>query len=298
MKPIIDGSFIAMLESRDLHIARPMDGLFGGNRRAKNHGSSVEFAEYREYAAGDDLRRIDWNLYARFEKLFLKLFVDERQLHHRIYLDASASMDWGEPRKSHRALQLMAALGFLAVQAMDRVSFYIIHGDCCELLCPTVVGRQAFYHAANLLNSVRFHGEAEMGKALLSQADPGKDDGMSILISDFLTDEDWQSGADYLVFKGRSLQVIQILSPDEVSPETRGKVFMLDSEAHEEEDDRNMRHEVNRSAMKAYEEALLYHQNQLRSFCDARGAGFLSICSELSIEQMLFMKATEVGLIQ
>ena len=75
MKKVIDGNFIAMLESRDLHINRPMDGLLGGNRRSRNYGSSVEFADFREYVPGDDLRRIDWNLYARFEKLFLRLFV-------------------------------------------------------------------------------------------------------------------------------------------------------------------------------------------------------------------------------
>ena len=298
MKPIIDGNFIAMLESRDLYIQRPMDGLFGGNRRAKTHGSSAEFAEYREYTEGDDLRRIDWNLYARFEKLFLKLFVDERQLHHRIYLDASASMDWGEPSKAYLALQLMAAIGFLAVQSMDRVSFYVIHRDRCECICPTVVGREAFYNAANALNAVKFYGQSQMGKALSNEPDPGRDDGLSILISDFLTDEDWGGGVDYLLFKGREMHLVQVLSPDELTPDMRGKFFMLDAEADTESDDRNMKYEVTRTAMKAYEEALLYHHRQLRSFCDARGMGFLTFSSDESIEQILFMKATQEGLIR
>ncbi len=298
MKPIIDGNFIAMLESRDLYVHRPMDGMFGGNRRSKKHGSSAEFSEYREYAEGDDLRRIDWNLFARFEKLFLKLYVDERQLHHRIYLDASASMDWGVPNKGHLALKIMAALCFLGVQAMDRVTLYVIHGEHCELLCPTVVGREAFYNAAGKLNSVRFFGESDIGKALCAEPEPGKDDGVSIVISDFLTDEDWGQGVDYLLYKGREMQLVQVLSPDEVTPDTRGKVFFLDSEAVEEEDGRNVKFEVNRFAIKAYEEALLYHQNQLRQFCQARGVGFLTFCSDESVEKILFMKATEEGLIR
>ena len=128
MRQVLDGAFLSMLEARDLQIRNPMNGLFGGNRRSKAYGSSAEFADFRDYTPGDDLRRIDWNLYARFEKLMLKLFVDERQLHHKIYLDASASMDWGEPNKADVALKLAAALGFLSVQAMDRVSFYAIHG--------------------------------------------------------------------------------------------------------------------------------------------------------------------------
>ena len=83
MQRMIDDEFLSMLESKDLQIHFPMSGLLGGTRRSNAYGSSVEFADYREYTPGDDLRRIDWNLYARFEKLYLRLTVDERQLHHR-----------------------------------------------------------------------------------------------------------------------------------------------------------------------------------------------------------------------
>ncbi len=109
MKRIIDEDFIAMLEGHDLCIKNLMNGLFGGNRRSQAYGSSAEFADYREYVAGDELKRVDWNLYARFKKLYLKLFVDERQLHHRIYFDTSGSMDWGNPSKAYTALRLGAA---------------------------------------------------------------------------------------------------------------------------------------------------------------------------------------------
>ena len=298
MKKIVDGSFIAMLESRDLHLHRPMDGLFGGNRRAKSYGSSVEFADYREYTEGDDLRRIDWNLYARFEKMFLKLFVDEKQLHHRIYLDCSSSMDWGRENKSHLALKMAAALGFLSIQAMDRVSYYALKGDKCEQLYGRIFGRDAFYRAADGLNELRFKGECDLGKAILSQEDPGKNDGLSIIISDFMTESDWKSAVDYLVHRKREVYLIQILARDEITPSLAGRVFMLDSESMDEDDERNERHEITRSAMKAYEEAFLYHQNELRQFCDSRGVGFLTVPSDESIERLLFLHATEVGLIQ
>ena len=275
MKQVIDGGFIAMLEARDLHIKNPMNGLFGGNRRSAAYGSSAEFADFREYAPWDDLRRIDWNLYARFEKLFLKLFVDERQLHHNIYIDASASMDWGEPIKSHIALKLAAALGFLSVQAMDRVSFFTIHEDVCEDLCQTVVGREAFYNAADNLNSVEFYGEGDIGDAIRSVEDP----------------------VDYLLYHKREVYLIQVLSRDEITPNISGKVLMLDSEAPTEEDERNYRSDVTRSSVKAYEEAFLYHQNEIREFCAARDVGFITVCSDESVERMLFYKATEEGLI-
>ena len=298
MEQIIDGGFIAMLESRDLCIRDPMNGMFGGNRRSRAYGSSAEFADFREYAPGDDLRRIDWNLYARFEKLFLKLFVDERQLHHRIYLDASASMDWGEPNKAHTALKLAAAIGFLSVQAMDRVSFYTLHDDVCSDLCRTVVGREAFYNAANLLNSVKFYGEGDFGAAFQGLEDVGHGDGISVIISDFLTDTDWKSAVDKLLFNRREVCLIQVLSRDEVIPNFSGKVLLLDVEAPDEEDPRNYRTEVTRSSVKAYQEAFLYHQREIKEFCASRNVRFITVCSDESIEQMLFQKATEVGLIQ
>lgn len=298
MKKIIDDSFIAMLESRDLQIKNPMDGLFGGNRRSRKYGSSVEFADFREYTMGDDLRRIDWNLYARFEKLYLKLFVDERQLHHRIYIDSSASMDWGKPNKSHAALKIAAALGYLSVQSMDRVSYYKIHRDRCESISRTVVGREAFYNAAGLLNDVKFTEESDIGKAFAGLENPGKNNGLSIIISDFMTDSDWKSAVDYLLYHGREVYLFRILSRDEITPSLSGKVFMFDSEAIEEEDDKNFKYEITRSSVRAYEEAFMYHQNDIKSFCDARGVGFITLCSDESIEKMLFMKATEGGIIK
>ena len=297
MKQIIDGGFIAMLEARDLRIQNPMNGMFGGNRRSRAYGSSAEFADFREYAPGDDLRRIDWNLYARFEKLYMKLFVDERQLHHNIYIDASASMDWGEPNKAHIALKLAAAIGYLSVQAMDRVSFYAIHEDSCEDLCQTIIGREAFYNAANILNTVDFYGDGDIGAAFETLENPGNGDGISVIISDFLTDSDWKSAVDKLLYHNREVYLIQVLSRDEITPDISGKVLMLDAESIDEDDGRNYRSEVTRSSVKAYEEAFLYHQKEIKQFCAARNVGFIPICSDESVERMLFQKATEVGLI-
>ncbi len=271
--------------------------MFGGNRRSKAYGSSAEFADYREYAAGDDLRRIDWNLYARFEKLYLKLFVDERQLHHRIYIDASSSMDWGEPEKSHIALKLAAAIAFLSVQSMDRISLYAIHEDNCEDLCRPIIGREAFYRAAEILNDVEFYGDGDIGRAINAEENPGHGDGISIIISDFLTECDWKSAVDYLLYHKREVYLIQILSRDEITPNISGKVLMLDSEATDEEDEKNYKSEITKTSVKAYEEAFLYLQNDMKSFCAARDVGFTAICSDESIESMLLTKMAEMGVI-
>ncbi len=298
MRKVIDDAFISMLESRDLYIDTPMNGLFGGTRRSNAYGSSVEFADYREYIPGDDLRRVDWNLYARFEKLFLKQFVDERQLHHRIYMDASASMDWGKPNKAEAMLQIAAALGYLSVQAMDRVSFYAIHKEKCEDICIGVSSREAFYNGAYKLNNLEFYGEGDLGKSICSQENPGKGDGISIIISDFFTDSDWKAAVDYLLYRKREVYLLQVLSRDEIAPGMQGKVLMLDMESEDEDDMRNYRTELTKSSMKAYAKAFAYHQNELKQFCASRNVGFMTVCSDYGIERMLFEKATEVGLIQ
>lgn len=297
MRKIIDDAFISMLETRDLNVHSSLNGLFGGNRRTVKHGSSAEFADYQEYVPGDDLRRIDWNLYARFEKLFIKLFVDERQLHHRIYVDCSASMDWGDPHKGETALKLACALGFLAVQSMDRVSIIEIHDDKCDNVANNVVGKERFYEAVNKLNSTEFYGSSEIGSALTREENVGNGDGMSVIISDFLTESEWKSGAEYLRYSNREVCLLQVLSPEEMDPVMMGKMLLLDSEAKGNDDPRNKRMEISRDTLKAYSMALEYHQNELRQFCDTRGIPFVTVCTDEPIERILFMKSTEAGII-
>ena len=298
MKKIIDDAFISMLEQRDLYIDGAMNGLFGGERKSKAYGSSVEFADYREYARGDDLRRIDWNLYARFEKLYLKLYVDERQLYHRIYIDASSSMDWGKPSKGEVAVKIAAALAFLAVRGNDRVEIDVLRGSECTPLCRAFTGTEAFYRAADLLNGLKFHGSTDFGTALNATDNVGKDDGLSVIISDFLTENDFMGAIDRLVYRGRRVHLVQILSEDELSPSLRGKMTLFDIESDHEDDPRNVRSIISRSKIKAYEKALEWHQNEIKQFCNARGAGFFTVCSADPIEKILFMKAAEERLIK
>ena len=149
-----------------------------------------------------------------------------------------------------------------------------------------------------MLNEVDFYGDGDIGAAFDSLEDPVHGDGISIIISDFLTDADWKSAVDKLLYHNREVYLIQVLSRDEITPDISGKVLMLDAESIDEDDSRNYRSEITRTSVKAYEEAFLYHQREIKNFCAARNVGFITVCSDESIERMLFMKATEVGLIQ
>jgi len=298
MKNIVDGSFFATLEVLDLNIKKLMNGQFGGNHRSSAYGNSIEFADFREYTAGDDLRSIDWNIYGRFDKLFIKLYVDERQQHHHVYIDTSASMDWGEPSKAYAALRVAAAFGYLSVQAMDRVTFFALKDSDCEDLCHTVVGKDAFYRAVGKLNQVEFYGETDLCAAIKACENPGKGDGVSIIISDFLTDSDWRSAVDYLLYRGREVVLVQMLSRDEIAPGMNGKLQLMDSESDGEEDVRNYKSEITKSSVKAYAEALAYHENEIRKFCASRAVGFMTLCSDESIEKILFKKGLEAEVVK
>lgn len=288
----IDEEFLTMLEGRDLNIRRQMDGLFGGNRSSAFYGSSLEFADFREYLQGDDPRRIDRHLLARFDKLYIKQYIDERRLHHRIYIDASRSMDWGTPNKADVALKLAVALGYLAVQNCDRVSFFALQEDKCIRLASALSNKDALYQGAAALNGLKFHGDFRPQGVVSSMEDSGKNDGLAILISDFLNDG-WQDVTNELVLLKKQVQLLQVLSKDEIAPQVQGKVFLLDRESDDEEDERNFKRRINKGQLKAYAKAFEYHQQQLKDFCACRDVGFLSVCSDEAIEKILFLKASE-----
>ena len=297
MKHIIDGEFLSILEGRDLRVAKSIGGAFGGNRQSFSYGTSSEFAEFRDYFPGDDLRFIDWNSYARFDKLFIKLFTDERQLHHHIYLDASASMDWGKPSKADMALRLICAISYLAVAASDRVCLNILNKNECKEFTRRFNDKDSFYEAAEKLNEIKFYGDTDINAAIQNTEKLGYGDGISFLISDFLTDSDWKNAISRILYKKRDVCLIQILSPDEISPSLSGKLRMLDSEADSIEDIRNYKTQITRSSLKAYEKAFLWHQNDIKTFCASRKIRFISICSDEPIEKVLFKKSVEEGLI-
>jgi len=126
---VIDEAFLSEIETLGTILKNNIAGMFGGNHQSKNFGSSCEFADYRDYVPGDDISKIDWNVYARFDKLYEKLYLDERQMHTRIYIDASRSIGHGDPEKAQQAIRLAAAFAYLSVAEMDKVSIYAIHGN-------------------------------------------------------------------------------------------------------------------------------------------------------------------------
>ena len=294
----LNDSFFSRLEALALELRADLAGFFGGKHLVKTYGQTVEFADYREYMLGDDIRRIDWNLYSRFEKFFLKLFTDERQMHTQIFIDCSASMGKDMPEKANYTLGVAAALGYLSVHNMDKVSFKLIKGEKAEDSFGTIVGKKSFFNAISAIEDMEelFDDESDLGKAITSCPNLGSNDGLTVIISDFFTDSDWKKAVDYLCYKKKQILLIQVLTLDETDPSYSGRVHLLDAEAAGMEDLKNLKLKINRSHQLAYNEALRMHHEDIKSFCASRGVAFLSVRCDQPIEKVLFKELLKVGL--
>lgn len=294
---ILDGALLDALDTLDLYVHQAKSGHFSGTRRSLAYGSSPEFADYRDYVQGDDLRRIDWNLAGRFDKYYIKRFIDEKQGRNRVYLDMSASMGVGTG-KGLMALCLAAALGYLSVSNMDCVSYRLLRGRTSEDLCGNIVGRERFYAAIHKLEKVAFSGDTDIGAAIRSDTGAGFDDGVSYIISDFLTDRDWKGAVDVLLGRKREVAIIQVLSPEEMEPAFHGAHTFSDVESIRVGDGRRVSVEVNRDALDAYHKALDAFLRDIRRFCASRSVPFMTVRSDERIEDVLLARGCVEELIR
>ena len=291
----LNDEFFSRLETLSLELRADLAGFFGGKHLVRTYGQTVEFADYREYMLGDDIRRIDWNLYSRFEKYFLKLFTDERQMHTQIFIDCSASMGKDNPKKAAYTVGVAAALGYLSVHNMDKVSYHLIKGKKAENPFGTIVGKKAFFNAISTLEELEFDEESDLQTSILN-SETGNNDGLTVIISDFFTDTDWKKAVDYLCYKKRQVLLVQVLMPEEIDPLYTGRVNLIDSESVDLSDTKNMKIKIDRASQLAYEAALNSVFENIRTFCNSRGALYASISTDQPIETVLFKELLKVGI--
>src|SRR3954471_5163305 len=164
-QPLLDPQFLHRLEQLELVSRKIFLGRMKGERRSKRKGQSVEFADYRNYVMGDDLRFLDWNLFGRLDKLFIPLFMEEEDLHFYLLIDNSLSMDFGTPTKLHYAKQVAAALGFIGLVNMDRVVVEAFNDRIVQSL-PAQRGRRSLWRVIDSLNKLEPSGPSDMARAL------------------------------------------------------------------------------------------------------------------------------------
>ncbi len=290
---VINEELLQQIERMQSLLKNNIAGMFGGLRRSKSFGSSSEFADYRDYMPGDDITKIDWNAYARFDKLYQKLYFDERQMHTRIYIDASRSMVYGDSKKAEQALKLAAAIAYLSVCETDKVSVFAMRGGEVEEVISGVVGKENYLLEIGKLNDITFDGDCCISEAILPSR-VGRGDGLSVILSDFLTDDNFEDAIDYLADRRRDVLCMQILAREEMNPQLRGKMHLFDAE----DTAKFYRKNIDREIARAYKEALKYATDRIREYCHARGADYMLVGAEQAVSEVFFGKLVDMGVLK
>jgi len=294
MNSLLSPELLRRLEQFQLLAQRRARSMIKGERRSRARGQSVEFADYRNYVAGDDPRYLDWNLYGRLNRLFLKLYEEERELPVRIFLDASESMAFGEPAKFDFARQITAAVGYVALCGFDRVSVVAFPDHSEERAARTALrgvrGRKAAVGFFRNLELLRAQGTTSLNQSLRRAAIEARQAGVAVVLSDFLDPEGYESGMTALAGRGFHINVVQILAPDELSPETFGDLRLVDSESgsHQEVT-------FGRYRLAAYQQTVQNYCQRLREYCMVRGAAYFLASSATPLEDLLLKQLRRAG---
>jgi uncharacterized protein (DUF58 family) len=273
---LLSPQLLRRLEQLDLLAARRARSALKGERRSRARGLSVEFADHRNYVPGDDLRYLDWNLLGRLDRLFLKLYEEERELPVRVFLDASESMTFGEPAKFDCARKLAAAIGYVALCGFDRVAVSVFPDRPEEAAVRgalrSVRGRRSATTFFRHLSALTAGGPADLNAALRRGAIEARQTGMAVVLSDFLDPAGYEAGLRALLGRGFQVTAIQILSPEELEPKTFGDLRLVDSETGQVQEVT-----FGKFRLAAYQKTVRNFCQRLREFCTARGInGFLA----------------------
>jgi uncharacterized protein (DUF58 family) len=280
-----DDTTLRKLEQLSLVAERVQMGILKGDRRSRKHGSSVEFADFRNYSPGDDLRQLDWNIYARLGKPFIRLLEEEEDLSVHMLLDSSASMDWPEgtsdTNKYRYACQLAAALGYIALAGGDRLTVSLL-AEKSFRSWGAYRGSQNIMRLLEFLEMTPPGGIFDLNLALHNFAVRGNRPGLLFLMSDLFFAGGFKKGLNAILAKGHEVSLIHLLSPDEVVPPIGGDVKLIDVES-------GMDTEISldSTTLDFYSHRLERWKSDIASYCGHRGIHYIPVITKLPWERLI-----------
>ena len=284
---IFDKDFFTKLNKINMALNFRLSNGTQGGRKSKAKGVSVEFSDFREYTPGDDFRRIDWNAYGRLDKLFVKVFMEEREGVFNFFLDKSKSMDQGDDNKGEMALKIVASLGYITINNLDRIIVSGLEdGNIVELGSGT--GKKTFQKLLRDLNNIEFNGTTNLGESIRKRKITGR--GVSIVVSDFLNNgglENLEEGLKYLAFKKQQIILIQVLSKEDIEPIIDEEVTLIDSETREE-----VKITLNYKVIEEYKKTLKNYNENLKNIAKKYGAKVIFVRADESLEKVILDKFT------
>jgi len=287
---LLTPEMLAQLERMELVSRKIFRGRMKGERRSRRKGQSVEFADFRNYVPGDDVRFIDWNTYARLDRLFLKMFVEEEDLHFYALIDASRSMDFGDPTKLRYAMQLAAALGFVGLVRGDRVKIETLGQPSPA---PALRGRRNLWRMLDSLEKIEPGETISLSQGCRNFCLRNSGKGIVVLISDLMDKGGYEPALRYLLAQDLDVYVIHVLSAEEIEPDLKGDLHLIDCE------DRDVAEiTVSGPLMKRYRRTLAAFVGSAREFCTRRGMLYVMARNDVPVEQLVTGYLRERGLVR
>lgn len=285
---LFDEKTLRKLDRLSLIASQVRAGAMKGERRSTKRGTSIEFADYRDYTRGDDLRRVDWNIYARLERPFIKLLEEEEDLAVHILLDASRSMDFGaeEQNKFRYAQRLAAALGYITLSTGDRLTIDVLTGSprsSADGRFGPTRGRGQTMRLLRFLDAVRPTGPATtLATALRYYALERRRPGLAFVLSDFFSPEGYQAGVAHLQGRGYEVTLLHLLAPDELDPPLAGDLRLMDAETGMGQDvtlDGGLR--------ELYHKRVLAWQQEIEAYCAKRQVHYVPILTSTPWDELI-----------
>lgn len=288
--PLLEASFLQRLQRLQLLVRRPLPGQWKGEHRSPKRGYSVEFADFREYVPGDDLRYVDWRAYGRLERLYLKQYVEEEDIYVLLLVDCSRSMRFGQPNKLLFALQVAAAIGYIAMCRFHRVGAGLI-ADGKVLWMRLVRGKQSLIPLLTFLGSPPEAKKTALLQAARQVVSGWKHRGAVYLLTD-LMDEQWNEALRTLLAPRHELTLIHTLSPQELDPDLMGDLLLVDSETGE------MREvSLSSTALNLYRRALQQMRENASALCGHFGGNYLLADTSQSLEGFILREMRQRGVL-
>lgn len=288
---LLSPEFMAKLDQLDIISRKLLAGKMKGERRSKRRGQSVEFADYRNYVVGDDLRFIDWNIYARLDKLFLKLFLEEEDLALYVLVDISKSCDYGDPNKALYLKQVAAALGYVGLVNYNRVTIAAFdNGIAAET--GALRGRQRVNQMIDFVQKLQPRGASHLAEACKRFALAHRQKGVCVILSDFFDKGGYENGLRYVASGRYDLFCVQALSPQEIEPDLQGDLQLRDME-----DDDRAEVSITQPLIKQYKANLNAYCLSLKDYVTRRGGTYLFSSTAVPFDTLVLNYLRERGLV-
>lgn len=282
--------FLTRLEYLSIISKRVFRGSLLAQRRTMQMGSGIEFTDHREYNSGDDLRYLDWNVYARHGDLLLKRFQEEQDLHVYLMLDCSRSMAFGSPAKFDLARHLTAALAYIALADLDRIAV-VAYADGIVQEFPVTRGKARILPLMKFLEDLPTQGvDTNLSRAVQGLLHRGSRTGLAVVISDLFDEHGFQKGLDQLRYRRFDSHVLQLHDPAEADPALLGDVELIDIET-----DSVRKVTVTERHLRSYKKLFAKHQESVRDYCRNYALGCTQAPSTVRFDDLIMRMMRESG---